>query len=128
MMLTSFVSGISISGTIKDAETNKSLENVNIIVNDSDIGSTTDKEGNFIIENLPLGNSQLFFSMIGYKTFSKRFQLKDNDRQFITISLHKDPIQWKAINVMGLIPSKHSPALVKYFSSGNSHVRNCFID
>ena len=113
MMLTSFVSGISISGTIKDAETNKSLENVNIIVNDSDIGSTTDKEGNFIIENLPLGNSQLFFSMIGYKSFSKRFELKDNDQEFITVSLHKDPIQWKAINVMGLIPSKHSPEITE---------------
>ena len=113
LILTSSVSGITISGTVKDAETDRPLENVNIIVNDSDIGSTTDKNGNFTIEDLQLRDTQLSFSMIGYKTFSKRFISKDKDQEFLTISLHKDPIQWKAINVMGLIPSKHSPEITE---------------
>ena len=113
LIFTSFVSGITISGAVKDAETDRPLENVNIIVNDSDIGSTTDKNGNFTIEDLQLRDTQLSFSMIGYKTFSKRFISKDKDQEFLTISLHKDPIQWKAINVMGLIPSKHSPEITE---------------
>ena len=113
LILTSFVSGITISGAVKDAETDRPLENVNVIVNDSDIGSTTDKNGNFTIEDLQLRDTQLSFSMIGYKTFSKRFISKDKDQEFLTISLHKDPIQWKAINVMGLIPSKHSPEITE---------------
>ena len=113
LILTSSVSGKTISGTVKDAETDRPLENVNIIVNDSDIGSTTDKNGNFTIEDLQLRDTQLSFSMIGYKTFSKRFISKDKDQEFLTISLHKDPIQWKAINVMGLIPSKHSPEITE---------------
>ena len=37
LILTSSVSGITISGTVKDAETDRPLENVNIIVNDSEI-------------------------------------------------------------------------------------------
>ena len=87
LILTSFVSGITISGAVKDAETDRPLENVNIIVNDSDIGSTTDKNGNFTIEDLQLRDTQLSFSMIGYKTFSKRFISKDKDQEFLTISL-----------------------------------------
>ena len=69
MIFLSILAGSSISGLVKDVETDKIIENVNIILKNSNLGTVTNKDGNFEIRNLPIGNHQISFSMIGYKTF-----------------------------------------------------------
>ena len=113
MIFLSILAGSSISGLVKDVETDKIIENVNIILKNSNLGTVTNKDGNFEIRNLSIGNHQISFSMIGYKTFSKNIYLNENNQEFLIVSLEKDPIQWKAVNVMGLIPSKHSPEITE---------------
>ena len=120
VIFSSFLSAISISGNVIDSETNNPLENVNIVIDDLHLGTTSNKDGNFQIDNLESGDHQLFFSIIGYKTFSKSFFIKDKNNEFITIFLNKDPIQWKAVNVMGLIPSKHSPEITEIVETKNT--------
>ena len=63
VIFSSFLSAISISGNVIDSETNNPLENVNIVIDDLHLGTTSNKDGNFQIDNLESGDHQLFFSM-----------------------------------------------------------------
>ena len=113
MIFTSIVSGLSITGYVVDKESNVPLENVNIFIENTDTGTTSDKDGYFQIDNVPQDEHQILFSIIGYKTFSKSLKVKKEIKESLSIVLEKEPLQWKAVNVMGLIPSKHAPELTE---------------
>ena len=115
IILASSLNGYSLSGGVFDSETNEPLENVNITIIGSELGETTDQQGNFQLDDL--SNQKITFSLIGYKLFSKNFTNKDALDSKLKIYLEKEPLQWKAVNVMGLIPSKHSPEVTEIVSS-----------
>ncbi len=60
--------GISgtISGHITDASTGEMLTGVQVIIDGSDRGAVSDASGTFILVNIPPGNYDLRFEMIGY--------------------------------------------------------------
>jgi len=113
LILISVINGLSVSGNIYDIDTNNPIESVNIFIDELRIGTSSDNNGYFQLVDLPSGDHKLFFSIIGYKSFSKTLDFDNVDQLSIEIKLQKDPIQWTAINVMGLIPSKHSPEITE---------------
>lgn len=80
-----FIPGFSycqfiIKGKVLDAESNLPLEFATVFINNTTLGSITDKEGNFEIKT-PEGKYELIISFIGYQTFSYSFNtsfLADN--------------------------------------------------
>ncbi len=56
---------VTLSGTIKD-DSGRPLAGANIVVDDSDLGAASDEDGNFTIEEVPVG-SNVTASMIGYE-------------------------------------------------------------
>lgn len=60
----------TIRGKVLDSETQIPLPGVNIIVTsmETPFGTTTDENGNFRLENIPVGRQSLQISFIGYKT------------------------------------------------------------
>src|SRR5690554_2855714 len=74
--LTVFAQTTTISGTVKDADTNEALIGVNILVKGQVIGTISDLQGNF---NLSVNQSPPFtlvFSMVGYAT--QEINIADN--------------------------------------------------
>jgi len=63
---------ISIQGRVSAAKTGMALPGVNIQIQHSSLGTTSDLEGNFQISNLTPGNYQLTFSMMGYAPHTAR--------------------------------------------------------
>jgi iron complex outermembrane receptor protein len=64
--LQAFSQNRTITGTVKDSETNETIPGVSVTVkNDQTIGTVTDLEGRFSIE-VPIGSNVLVFSSIGY--------------------------------------------------------------
>ena len=61
-----------ISGNIKDEQRKEILSGVLIYINDLKTGATTDKEGNFKLENIKTGTYLFEISLIGYKKSVKR--------------------------------------------------------
>ena len=59
----------TIRGKVRDKDTQAPLIGVNIIVKDADqaLGSTSDLDGNFEIEEVPLGRRDILVSYVGYK-------------------------------------------------------------
>ena len=58
--------GGKIAGVVTDATTGDALPNANIIVVDSEMGTTADEKGRFFILNVPTGTYTLRVTYIGY--------------------------------------------------------------
>ena len=65
-LLTAQVTG-KISGTVIDKRTQQPLIGTNVIVLDTNFGTSTDIDGNYFINNIPVGTYRLRFDFIGYK-------------------------------------------------------------
>ncbi len=58
-----------ISGKVIDGETNLPLPGVNIIIEGTSMGASTDANGEYVILNVSPGTYSVIFSMIGYSKF-----------------------------------------------------------
>ena len=59
-----------ITGKVKDAQSGQPLPGVNVIVVGTRMGAATNKDGYYVILNVPPGTYNLRFSMIGYSIYS----------------------------------------------------------
>ena len=62
-----FAQSGSITGLILDAENNDPLIGANVIVVGTTMGAATDLNGNYLIQNVPVGAVSLNVSYIGYE-------------------------------------------------------------
>lgn len=78
----------SVKGKVSDASNNEPIAFANVVVVGTQIGSTTDLDGNFIITGLEAGYIKLQVSFVGYKTrLSADIFLSKNTIPFIEIEL-----------------------------------------
>lgn len=61
----------TITGKVIDSRTKEPLIGVNVIIVDSNRGTTTDLDGNYTIANVPVGTYRLRFTYIGYEILFK---------------------------------------------------------
>jgi hypothetical protein len=61
----------SISGKVFDASTKQPITGVNIFLVGTTIGAASDLDGNYKIENIPVGNYQIRATAIGYDAITK---------------------------------------------------------
>jgi hypothetical protein len=61
-----------IRGTVKDKGSSQPLAGVNVIVEGSNLGASTDVDGGFIIRNVPSGTYSVRATYIGYQSYSLR--------------------------------------------------------
>ncbi len=82
----------SIVGRVTDRKTGKPLSNVNIYLQGTLIGTTTDVNGRFRLTNIPKGRRILVFSYLGYKTYRMKIKLRKKKLQHFEIALLPRPI------------------------------------
>ena len=68
----------SLSGTIKDAKTNRSLAGVSIYFADVKMGVSSDANGYFMIRNIPEGRHLVEISHVGYTTLVENIESYGN--------------------------------------------------
>ena len=77
-----------IEGKIIDAVSNEALPFVNIIVQNTNIGTTSDLEGNFTFTGLEPGFVTLQASFVGYEMgFSREIQVTNAKTEYVEIQL-----------------------------------------
>ena len=81
------VQTISISGLIVDENTSKPLPDANIYLEQLKSGTTSGKDGSFIIKNVPEGNYHLTVSFLGYKKHDQKITVKPGENLNLTIYL-----------------------------------------
>ncbi|RLJ62630.1 TonB-linked SusC/RagA family outer membrane protein [Lacinutrix venerupis] len=91
-----YAQNINISGTVTDAVDGGPIPGVNIIVKDSNIGSSTDFDGIYNIENVPT-NAILQFSYVGYITK----EIAVNGQTSINVLLEGDVGKLEEVVIIG---------------------------
>ncbi|MGC1205800.1 MAG: TonB-dependent receptor [Flavobacteriaceae bacterium] len=95
LAITNLYSQNTVQGHVTDSNTQERLALVNIYIPHLEKGTTTNENGSFILENLPIGNYNILFSMIGYKTQSFNISMPSTDN--IKISLTPSAIEMESI-------------------------------
>jgi carboxypeptidase-like protein/TonB-dependent receptor-like protein len=92
----------SISGKVVDNDNQQSLIGVNIYVKESSIGTTTDINGDYALENLPVGNYTISFSYIGFQNTTKTdIIVKPSRNKQLNVTLHSRLIEMESVLVEG---------------------------
>jgi hypothetical protein len=93
--------GQSIDGRVLDMDTKQPLENVNVYVENSEIGAATNTKGVFKLRNLPAiqPSDSLTFSRIGYKTVKIAF-LELTEKP-ITVLMQELPSELSEVTIEG---------------------------
>ena len=60
-----------LNGLIRDASTHQPLVGVNVIISGTELGAATNVDGNFKIDDIPVGSCNVLVSMIGYEAISR---------------------------------------------------------
>ncbi|MEA4982362.1 MAG: TonB-dependent receptor [Paludibacter sp.] len=80
----------TIKGRIYNAKTNEPLEFANIVIQGTNIGSTSDLDGNYIFAGIEPGFRQLVVSLIGFQTtLSPEIQVQGNQTVFLDIPVNE---------------------------------------
>jgi TonB-linked SusC/RagA family outer membrane protein len=87
---------VKVTGKVTDATTNESLPGVNVIVEGTTVGTTTDMNGQYSLE-VPNASANLIFSFIGYTTEAMAL----NGRQVIDVTLVPDIQKLDEVVVVG---------------------------
>ena len=107
ILLIGFITGLnaqietgSVSGKIVDIMSGQPLVGVTIVVANTTLGSTTDLNGEYTINNIPVGNYQLKASAIGYETIIKPDVIVNSVRPVsIDFALKESVIQIQDVTV-----------------------------
>ena len=94
-------SDYSISGKVISKNDGEPLIGVNVFIIGLYIGTTTNAEGEFQIENISDGTYSVRFSSIGYATVTKKFSVTSNKLSNITIKLKETAINLNQVVVTG---------------------------
>ncbi len=90
-----------IAGKVVDSQTGEAIVGANVIIENTNIGSATDLEGNFKISNVDAGRFNLIVSYISYsKTILKDVEVNENKTTWLRIALKPDVIQMSEIVVV----------------------------
>ncbi len=80
----------NITGHVVEAETGEHIPYVNIQIKGTSIGAVSDASGHFMLTNLPLGETTVVFSMVGYKTVEYGVILLEDKSIEIKISMREE--------------------------------------
>ena len=95
LSLPGFSQSNAVSGSVKDKESGEALPGVSVIVKGTNIGATTDSQGNFKLNSAE--NATLIFSFVGYLPVEKKI----SNKSILSIELISDAKQLSEVRVVG---------------------------
>ncbi len=91
----------TIRGRVYDENTNEGLPFVNLVIEGTNIGSTTDLDGNFLFTGVKPGFVRLRVSSVGYDTrLSPEFMVTSTRTANIDIGLQEKSVELEAVEVI----------------------------
>lgn len=80
---------VTLKGRVVDARTGEPIAKVKVIANAVDQSTTTDDSGGFTLENIPVGQLDLYITTVNYGLVKKTITLREENTEF-TIALNED--------------------------------------
>ncbi|MGZ3949673.1 MAG: carboxypeptidase-like regulatory domain-containing protein, partial [Flavisolibacter sp.] len=107
---------VRISGKV--TADNKGLPDISVVVHNTNVGSSTDAEGNYSFQaNLKPGTYQLDFSGVGYKAHSQSIQVGSSGTVTADAQLVQDALKMDEVVVTGVTAGTTRKQLGSYIST-----------
>jgi hypothetical protein len=92
----------TIAGVITDSKTAEAITGANVFIQGTQVGSATDLDGKFIINNVKPGTYNLMVSFITYKThLIPDVEVEANNKTSVTVALIEDAHELQEVVVAG---------------------------
>lgn len=115
----------SIRGKVVDIKNNSPLPFVNIGIKGTNIGTTSDSEGNFEISDISSGFYQLIASYIGYETYtSEEFKVNSSKIFYIELTMRQSNVALKEVSVKSSIFKRDNKNPISIKSIGIAEIEN----
>ena len=95
----------NVTGYIIDRSTGEALIGANVIVEGTNIGSSSDVNGKFLINNVPKGQHNLKVTYIGYQARRIPINIEDKSIAEVSVPLNAAPIRANEVMVTAQRPS-----------------------
>ncbi len=113
-----------IAGKVLDAQTNQPLPGVNVVLVGTQMGASTDADGNYVILNVPPGKYTIKFSMVGYADY-----LVENIRVIIDLTTRVNAkLKSKVIQGKEVIVVAQKPIVRKDVSNSQMNIEAAVIN
>lgn len=99
LVFSSLFSQSKIIGSVKDFDTHEPLAYVNIYIPQKNIGCVSDTAGKFILQDLPVGEFNLVFQLVGYQRLVKHLVLSRDSTLHLDVDMKRANLTTSAINV-----------------------------
>lgn len=115
----------AITGYVTDIETGEPLVGVNVVLEGTPFGSTTDITGKFYIANIPSASYNLKASFIGYETYPIRMNVIEKNVANLNLSLTPSKINVGEVVISGTRPliEKTSTNAVRISTNDNDNLQ-----
>ncbi|MEN3037883.1 MAG: TonB-dependent receptor [Candidatus Kryptonium sp.] len=77
----------NLSGTVIDEETKQPIFGVNVVIENTFLGTATDQRGKFSIKNIPTGKYTVRFSAIGYEVKKEKVEILPSQETNLIVEL-----------------------------------------
>lgn len=95
-----------ISGYVIDNSTLEAVENANVYISNTTFGSSTDKEGYYIIKSIPPNIHELIITTIGYKSVEFQINIKKDSKIKKNFQLTPVVYEAQAIDIISTTPDQ----------------------
>jgi hypothetical protein len=111
----------SIAGRVIDSENGEPIIGANIIIEGTNIGTSSDLDGNFELKNVSVGEYKIIFSYISYLTQKvEKVKVVNGEITYLNISLKPTAIELKEeVVVVGEVLNNYEAALLNQRKKSN---------
>ena len=104
-----------IEGTVVDAEMGKALVGANVVLQETKLGATVDRNGSYSIPDVPVGRYKLVAVMMGYRKITKEVEVSADEITTIHFELEETAYELEEVVVTApteITTIRHSPMTV----------------
>jgi hypothetical protein len=95
---------INIKGKVINKETGLPMEYVNVFLANTTIGTTTEKNGEFLINSAPVGSYDVVFTLVGFVMQKRHIEIYADKKVEFSIELTPKPLYYTQIDVVEKTP------------------------
>ncbi|MFW9597007.1 MAG: carboxypeptidase-like regulatory domain-containing protein, partial [Paludibacter sp.] len=96
----------TLKGSVKDKKTHEGLIGASILIKGTTVGTTTNLDGEYVIENVGAGKTTVVVSLVGYNTTESEIDIKANQTTSFGVELEEGLIQLNDLVITGVVNPK----------------------
>lgn len=108
-----------VKGTISDSKTQELLIGANILIQGTDLGTATDLDGSYSLENINPGDYNLVFSYTSYKTQIVRVTIMKDEVVELAIKLEEESVVLDGVTVTATRKSDSEVSMISSIKMSN---------